>query len=526
MKHGGLEGIVMAAHHFEDLCTSTDANDRALAARVLGDVGIVGFYRPLVPLLNDRQTDVRCQALIAAGKLRNPRLWPDVLAALDIPSLQSAAVSALVTGGDTIVPLLETNFEKRSHDPEFQVRLVRVFQQIRGDQVMSFLEKHIDATHPDVYSRVLGALNICRYRARSGDASRVTEKIRIESQHAGWLLSVLNSLPDGESCSLLRAAITDLIHQDRDRIFLLLSFIYDAHAMLDSRNNLEHPSADRRAYAIEIVDSTISRELIPYVLPLLDDIGFAEQERRLNQVNRQAVAARSVNQHLSEIIRGDQHRVTNWLVACAVFAAANLKARECLDPIIGAVTKYPDSLIRHTAVWAMSLIDPVAYRQHIRGMLTEDLSLQSAVRLLEQREQGTAQMLLDIEKLLILKTVPIFAEAPDHVLAQVIGILEEQEFPAGETIFDKGDLGTCMYVIVNGKVRVHDGDRELVILGERQVFGELALLDPEPRSASVTAIEPTLVFRISQAAIYELMANHIEIARGIMRVLCRRIRQK
>lgn len=135
-------------------------------------------------------------------------------------------------------------------------------------------------------------------------------------------------------------------------------------------------------------------------------------------------------------------------------------------------------------------------------------------------------MLLDIEKLLILKTVPIFAEAPDYVLAQVIPILEEQEFEAGQRVFDKGDLGTSMYIIVNGKVRVHIEDRELTVLGERQVFGELALLDPEPRSASVTAIEPTLVFRISQSAIYDLMASHVEIVRGIMRVLCRRIRQK
>ncbi|MFM9960432.1 MAG: cyclic nucleotide-binding domain-containing protein, partial [Planctomycetaceae bacterium] len=149
----------------------------------------------------------------------------------------------------------------------------------------------------------------------------------------------------------------------------------------------------------------------------------------------------------------------------------------------------------------------------------------ATIESLEHREQGTTPMLLDIEKLLILKTVPIFAEAPDHVLAQVVSILEEQEFAAEQRVFEKGDLGTSMYVIVSGKVRVHLDDRELTVLGERQVFGELALLDPEPRSASVTATEPTLLFKISQSAIYELMANHIEITRGIMKVLCRRIRQ-
>ena len=162
-------------------------------------------------------------------------------------------------------------------------------------------------------------------------------------------------------------------------------------------------------------------------------------------------------------------------------------------------------------------VDFVARRPHY---------LQAILQSFEQHNNGAQLMLLDIEKLLILKTVPIFAEAPDYVLAQVIPILEEQEFEAGQRVFDKGDLGTSMYIIVSGKVRVHIEERELTVLGERQVFGELALLDPEPRSASVTAIEPTLVFRISQSAIYDLMASHVEIVRGIMRVLCRRIRQK
>ena len=96
-------------------------------------------------------------------------------------------------------------------------------------------------------------------------------------------------------------------------------------------------------------------------------------------------------------------------------------------------------------------------------------------------------MLLTIEKVLILKTVSIFADTPEEILADVAALLEEVNVAAGETILHKDDVGRCMYIIVDGRVRVHDGDQLIAYQGARDIFGELAVLDAEPRSASVTA---------------------------------------
>ena len=128
-------------------------------------------------------------------------------------------------------------------------------------------------------------------------------------------------------------------------------------------------------------------------------------------------------------------------------------------------------------------------------------------------------MLSTVEKVLILKTVSIFAETPDEILVAVAAILEEVAIPAGRTIFAKGDIGTCMYIIVDGRVRIHDGESTLNELGEDDIFGEMAVLDAMPRMASATTIEDTRLFRLEQERLYELMADRIEVARGIMRVL-------
>ena len=135
-------------------------------------------------------------------------------------------------------------------------------------------------------------------------------------------------------------------------------------------------------------------------------------------------------------------------------------------------------------------------------------------------------MYLPIERILILKSVDVFAELGDSTLADLAAAVDEVALAAGETLFEKGDTGTSMYVVARGRVRVHDGDVTFVELGERRCFGELAMIDADRRSASVTALEETALLRIGQAAFYELMADSSEVAEAILRVLCRRLRRR
>jgi uncharacterized protein len=128
------------------------------------------------------------------------------------------------------------------------------------------------------------------------------------------------------------------------------------------------------------------------------------------------------------------------------------------------------------------------------------------------------------ERMAILRAVSLFSQTPDEVLAEVASLLSTVELPGGETIFEKGDPGDGMYIIVHGRMRMHDGEMVLNHLGPADVFGEMALLDDEPRVASATAIEDTQLLRLGQQPFYELMAHRVEVARGVIRVLNRRLR--
>jgi CRP-like cAMP-binding protein len=140
--------------------------------------------------------------------------------------------------------------------------------------------------------------------------------------------------------------------------------------------------------------------------------------------------------------------------------------------------------------------------------------------------EGSVPMLSQIERLIVLKGADIFASTPDDLLAEIADLLLEESYADGATVFEKGDAGTSMYLIVEGRVRVHDGPHTLNQLGPRDVFGEMALLDPAPRAASVTAIEGLLLLRLESDLFFELLDRRPQIARGLIRVLSRYIRAR
>ncbi len=129
-----------------------------------------------------------------------------------------------------------------------------------------------------------------------------------------------------------------------------------------------------------------------------------------------------------------------------------------------------------------------------------------------------------VEKVLFLKSIDLFAALPGEDLAQIAGICDEVTFDAGEPVFREGETGDALYLVLEGKVRVLKGDRELASLGERECFGEMAILDSEPRSASVEASTDSVLLKLSREDFKDIMAERPGIGQGVIRVLTRRLR--
>jgi CRP-like cAMP-binding protein len=118
----------------------------------------------------------------------------------------------------------------------------------------------------------------------------------------------------------------------------------------------------------------------------------------------------------------------------------------------------------------------------------------------------------------------MFVQTPEAILAEVAQTSATRTLRGGEQLFAKGDEGRAMYIVIVGSLRVHDDHHTIAVLGPRTIVGELAVLASEPRTASVTAIGPTVLLELSRSALYELIWDRIEVVRGILAVLVQRLR--
>lgn len=134
-------------------------------------------------------------------------------------------------------------------------------------------------------------------------------------------------------------------------------------------------------------------------------------------------------------------------------------------------------------------------------------------------------MLSSVKRLLFVRGVPIFQELRDDFLIRLASIMDELSFPANHTIFTQGEEGRSLYIVISGRVRVHIGNNELAQLDAGACFGEMALFDAEPRSASVTTVAPCNCLVLTQQQLYEAIDETPGIAVNVIAMLSRRVRE-
>mgnify|MGYP001059052920 FL=1 len=130
-----------------------------------------------------------------------------------------------------------------------------------------------------------------------------------------------------------------------------------------------------------------------------------------------------------------------------------------------------------------------------------------------------------VEKMLFLRHVPLFSKMVSSELGRIAHITQETVYPAGTKIIQEGEQGDCLYLIVDGEDLIHKGETRLNILKPKSHFGEMSIIDGEPRSASATALVDCLTLRIDRRDFNELLSTRSQVAVEVIRVLNRRLRE-
>ncbi len=496
IRHGGVEGVLAVGPTLLEGLHAADPVRRRFVAQLMGRACSNHFYRPLLILLRDTDSGVVREALRAAGGICVAKLWPTMLSCVSQPALQRAAVGALANIGDPLLPTLDEWYDRPDSSVSLRCTLLAVLERMAtsaADQrLLGRLMKTEPHPHPlgnGEHKVLLRALWRRRLRSASLQGSRLHTLVLNEVDSARLALQAWHYIQgaDSESLVLVGRVAQDQVTRCIENIFALLSIALIDTDVHEAYANYLRGGPERRAYAIEMLDSQIQSDLKQHMLPLVE--AESMQERAAKLLVSQSEAA-PVGDFLGELAANA--RVGGLLRACSAFAAAGLGA------VIAGVRKAPvdEPLLREISDWADA---------GCPGL----------------QERNT---MLTIEKMLILRSAALFAEVREEYVASAALAATEIHLAAGQVLFAQGDPGTAMFVVASGQLEVQVSGKSVNLIGEREVVGEMAVLDPEPRSATVVALKDSVLLRLTSENLDWLMGEDVEVARGIIQILCRRLR--
>ena len=126
-------------------------------------------------------------------------------------------------------------------------------------------------------------------------------------------------------------------------------------------------------------------------------------------------------------------------------------------------------------------------------------------------------------KIEALKRAPLFADLSRKELIQLARLTDDAEVPDGRVLCREGDLGREFFVLVEGSVEVATKGRRVATLGAGDFVGEISLLEPTPRTATVTAKTPLRFFVLTPKDFRQMLDENPSVERKVLRALARRV---
>ncbi|QDA58598.1 cyclic nucleotide-binding domain-containing protein [Hymenobacter jejuensis] len=444
-----------------------------------------------------------------AGVSSNTEEISQLLNSLSDKAQRQAATERLVELGAAALPQL-TAVLATGTDEALVRRAAQICGRIRLEASRVALLQL--AQQPNLLRREVALRALRNFAPNLADSTVYQALIQEELRLAHHLLRGQASTSDATLSHSLDYELTKV----QQRLFAVLLQLYPPQIISDAQRGVAHAARERQANALEILDNLIPRHVYQGLQALLDPDTPAHKvrlfERLLSDRSSPPVPI------LESIVKRGETAFSDWTVSVALSrwhpsAACAL----ALVPHLHSTSP----VVRESAFKALQELSgtqPSAYQQ----LFDNQLITQEQV----MNHAATTSRISAAERVAVLKSTALFAETPENVLSSIVPIMKEVTFQAGQQIFAKGDLGTSLFILHDGQVDIFTGTQQLATFHKGDFFGELALLDAEPRSASAVAKSNVMAFRLDQEDFYDVMEERGEVLRNILRVLCQRLRRQ
>ena len=441
----------------------------------------------LAQLLADEDMEALIAGIGAAGRMEAEQVQERLLECLEHPhpAVREATVHSIgALGNDEgLAPLIELLGDPDPDVVEAAVATLGQVESVREQMVDELMRRPLK-----VWGGLLGAL-IAQDDEGLNDALVASCRERLV-QASRYLVAIDRLERTGDSA--VQLAIDQLSLQNglvQDGVVRLLGYLGDVGVVGDLMERLSSDDEAAHENAIELLENIADRELLTQLMPLIE----SDRETQI------ALA----------------HQVSGL-------------GEGGIDEVLELLIHSPNVWTEMATIWAAFALG----REEIVTSAVAELRLEAREVMVEiQRKRGESAMAEDqplttMEKITFLKESPFFAALPLEELYHIALSMEEEGAREGTAVIKEGTMGDKMYIVISGELEVKkEGGPRFAVLGEEQVFGEQALLDEEPRSASVVALGDVHLLSLQRSSLERILRRYSSIAFNMMRILSHRLRE-
>jgi len=482
--------------------SSKDPKIQAMAIKHLSDQNNILTHNLLLKFLKDPSEITSNSALVVAAKRKNDELIPAIITNLDNPkTLPTARDTLQQFSEETVISELMTVLADEKIDQNLLRGIVVTSKVFRSDEMIDALIGLLERNDKRVISDIIDTLlSMARQDPLAEEyADRLKLEVKKISKHTYRLIDFLNSVEHVDKEHTLNEVIQHELSKQVPNLLKLGIIDTPATPVESYLQTIKKQDQRQMPFVLEVLDNIFEREEKELITPFVEGLTTEELskigEKHFNEIPI------SLEKHLSIMISGDKE----WASAVATDFTLKHNRTNVLknidwDKIVGSlalkeiISKYDDIVRDNDQLQKFKLNK-------------EELAMYST-----------------LEKTILLKTVNLFQTIPTEDLSKVAQIAEEEQFNANIPLFAEGDFGDSLYIIVDGDIKIHKGDRHIALLGKGACLGEMALLDQEPRSADATSETDATLLKITQEDFYEIMSSNMEIMQGIVKLLTGRLR--
>lgn len=492
---------------------STEAKNRIRGAQILAKISKEKHLGYLIELLRDINPQVRTAAIITAGKIKNPELWPVLIQNLHLAAYSNAAMSALKSIGKSAFQTIDAAFYKTGQHHSTMVRIIQILGRIGGRDATELLWKKMDFPDRKIASQLLLSLSHTGFIGRNFQGARIKMAVESVIGDIAWNMKATLQIPHKNMTDrMIREAMIEEDRKNYENIFILLSMIYDPQSVELAKESIQSGTSESITFAVEMMDIFVEEELKPKLLPVMEELKVNERLNRL-QNYYPPEHFESYQDMLLQIINRDYNRINRYTKALAMYRISQITNE--ITPDIIANLFNPDPLLLQTAAYVLYKQNESAYHQHtkrLKATVKKELDKTILPPIFRHEDEDYHQRLLLIERILLLKRLDMFNPIPGELIVSMAECFEEEKIKMGTNIVTEGDSGIMsVYVVLEGVVDMYKSHKLIGEARKDDVFGEKNLLETDKyKFTALARNECTLLF-IRREQLFNLMSNHIEL---------------